>query len=365
MLARRVRGFGRTWTALSDVLADWPSMHDLLPEYNAVLDGRPGEGAGKAPHELALPRLRPDLARSAVATHETVQAAWGPDGCANGVPLVPYSGTGQRTLQGAVWDGQRLTFQSGQLEWQPEGPADGDGTVPTRCAVPRGADWGRTEGASCRHGWLVELGDVIERVKRILQGGEYLDGGASTRPGDLGLDLDDMLLVAGDRLHAKVALVGPGGEPAASDGGGVALRVRPARSDAPWQELTLERCGLGEWSASSPPLEAGKYQVEASAPKALGRDRPPVQELVAVADGHDVDEKSPLGRAGESAPLAAERRGGGSCPLRRARPGESSAARTGQGAVPGARGGSGDRPPARTLGAPGAGPASLRPRAGR
>lgn len=284
-LAGGVRAFGRAWSRASTVVAGWPSMYELLPRYRAVLDGRVGEGEAKAPHELPLPGLQRELANSSVTVHDAIDTGWAEGGPAARVPLVPFVGTGQRTLQGATWNGTELSFERGALSWQPEGAVGGDGTVPDRCAEPRQGDRTRTDAVSCRHGWLVEVGAIAARVERVSAGGPYLgDGDVVRRTHMLALDPDDVMLVAGDRLRAEVVLRGHDGAPVAVGRHPPTVRLRIAKDGTRWQDLRLEPAGTGAWSVASPPLEAGTYQIEASAPHWLGREQPPVHEVIAVVD---------------------------------------------------------------------------------
>lgn len=290
LMVEGIHAFGRTWSGASSVLAAWPAMYEVLPRYRAVLDGRPDIGLPRVLHELTLPRLRRDLLEKSTTMHHSMDQGWATGGPAERVRHIPYVGVGQRTIEGATWDGTSLSYLREAPPWQPEGEVGGDGTVPARCAAPRDGDTSRIEAVSCRHGWLVEIGAIAARVERVTSGGPYYGANEVARwPHVLGLNLDKVTLVAGEPVGATVIVRGPDGEPVPDGRHSPSVRLRVAKEGRAWQGLALDPCGPGAWTVASAPLAAGCYQVEASAPHWLGRAQPPVQEVVAVVGDAEVE----------------------------------------------------------------------------
>jgi pimeloyl-ACP methyl ester carboxylesterase len=135
---------------VTDVIRGWPSVYELLPQYDAVLAMAAGGGPGM-PVELtelpaALLAARPELAGYAEQfavmaaagrrTHERIAAGWRDLDPALRPQVVSYLGRGHATLNPAVLDGG-LTVSKADPPWRGNVGWRGDGTVPMLSAIPR------------------------------------------------------------------------------------------------------------------------------------------------------------------------------------------------------------------------------------
>lgn len=161
-------------TQFNDIFAGWQGVYDLLPRYPAVLDQRP-DRADHAPAMLRpadLP-LRWDAAKRAAAArmHADIEQGWHALGTTP-PGLHPRVGFGHATLRRCTWDGRRVRVTDDApagADLGGWGPALGDGTVPTYCAVPveRGNDASVGITSGLRHGPLTATEDLDTLLERL------------------------------------------------------------------------------------------------------------------------------------------------------------------------------------------------------
>lgn len=187
----------------TSVLRGWQGAYDLLPRYAAVVDTRrPSLDDANA---KSGPTLRPgdldlgwDVAMVAASAkmHEELQQGW--VGLGVEAPGIhPRIGFGHSTLTACEWDGQRLQVSKrsgdlqGQLGWR---ALEGDGTVPSFCAVPleKGNDSSHGLTSSSRHGPIA--GEPLQQLlRRLLTEGSLDDYQAPPPELSLGVDVEESL----------------------------------------------------------------------------------------------------------------------------------------------------------------------------
>lgn len=250
------------------VLRRWPSMYELLPQYPAVWD----EKAGR---ETELTALRPSryaarfasMAAAGRATHDDIATAWA-DIPPDRIPdVVPYFGRGHGTPNEVVLrpDGT-LDVLKKDPAWRGNVGWTGDGTVPALSAIPRELSETRAvwRGLRDRHGPIAQTPSMIELLKSYAGEAVPTRGGEQPSGPWLGLDLDE-IVPAGEETQVGVTIQ-PGGTTAAD----VCLTITPiAASPLPPVPLT----GGGEvWTATVPPLVAGRYRLDFEARQVTGRE---------------------------------------------------------------------------------------------
>jgi hypothetical protein len=124
------------------VIRGWPSMYELLPQYDAVWNA----DAGEAFELTELPELRDDAlsafapvfaeaAKRGRRTHEDIATAWAAIPADQRPDVIPFAGRGHRTPSAVYLDGGRLWLTSDDPHWRGCVGWRGDGMVPLRCAV--------------------------------------------------------------------------------------------------------------------------------------------------------------------------------------------------------------------------------------
>lgn len=262
-------GVGRLrHSRVTRVVRGWPSMYELLPQYEAIRD----EATQTA---IEPDRVPPSLlarnrglwayagtfaAESARArrVHEDIAAAWGAIPSDRVPDVIAYFGRGHATvnLVTLAADGV-LSFAKVDPPWRGNVGWAGDGTVPTLSAIPRelGEDKPRWRGLPERHGDLASTSGFLDLLLSL--SGEPVP----TRGGELperpwfGLDLEDVV-PADDPVPLRV-------------------RVQPCEDAAErvYGRLTAVRVPHAEvwsgslawvddsWECLLPGLPAGRYRL--------------------------------------------------------------------------------------------------------
>ncbi|MFD4671356.1 esterase/lipase family protein [Lentzea sp. NPDC058450] len=264
------------------VLREWPSMYELLPQYEAVWD----ESAGR---EVELTELRPSkyadrFARMAAAgrrTHEDIATGW------NDIPpygrpdVVPYFGRGHATPNLVVRgsDG-RLTITKTDPAWRGNEGWAGDGTVPVLSAIPRELGESRAvwRAVRDRHGPIANAAAIVEQLS------SYSGAALPTRGGDtperpwLGLDVDE---IVPSGVESEIGVVVQPENLGAAEVH-VTLTTVPA-SAQPVFEGPM-RGGGRTWTATLPPLRPGRYRLDFEAQRVAGPESVFARADVVVLD---------------------------------------------------------------------------------
>lgn len=145
-------GAGRLrYSPVTRVIRGWPSVYELLPQYEAVVRMTASGGLGdpfeltELPPGLAIaePQLPgyagrfAALAKDGRKTHEAIAGAWEGIDPDRRPQVLSYLGRGHGTLNMAVIDGGQLTVSKADPPWRGNAGWGGDGTVPMLCAIPR------------------------------------------------------------------------------------------------------------------------------------------------------------------------------------------------------------------------------------
>lgn len=177
---------------LSDVVASWPGLYDLLPTYEGVLDTRTGER--KYLSDLPIP-IALQAGRSR-AMHDDITEAWAalPR---SGPQMLVRLGWSHPTLSDMSFDGEQLSVtESNSYFHTTAGWADllGDGTVPAPSAIPAEMSATAPHGllSAERHARLA-VDDSIFTLAREVEGYPSLaavrESGEAAN--DIGLDLPE------------------------------------------------------------------------------------------------------------------------------------------------------------------------------
>lgn len=261
-------GIGRLrHPAATRVLREWPSVHELLPQYPAVYSGAgaiEGDGAIE-PVDLPAACVRPftdqaagerllSRARKAAKVHEDITAAWQGDGLPE---TTPFYARGHRTPNWAGLVGGRLRVTKEDPEWRGNVGWRGDGTVPMISAVPGElSDFpGRWHPALDTHGAMGGTAGVRDLLTSLLGGSVPRRGGDSPDRPWIGFDLDDVGW-AGEEIVVGADVLGDAegvGTAATVSVAGLSVRMHPQES---------------RWRATLPPLPPGVYEVSVEAREA-------------------------------------------------------------------------------------------------
>lgn len=261
---------------MTRVIRRWPSMYELLPQYEAVWDAGAGEnGAGKPVELVELPPAllagRPTLADYAPryaemaaagrAVHDRMRTAWAALDPSQVPQLVPFFGRGHGTPNLATLDGGRLRVTLDDPPWRGNVGWRGDGTVPMLAAVPPDLndrqDLWRSRAE--RHGALGSIGALVEQLS--LYAGERLPARGGPLPDRpwLGLDLDD-LAPAGVEIPMAARLLP---DPLTGQAGWVTMTPMHGTPGEPHRDaLTADHTtDPTTWRATLPPRTPGWYEV--------------------------------------------------------------------------------------------------------
>ncbi|HZM79599.1 MAG TPA: hypothetical protein VFC19_28030 [Candidatus Limnocylindrales bacterium] len=272
---------------VTEVLRGWPSVYELLPQYDAVLDENTG-----IPFELTtIPESMTSkagyapsfakLAADARAVHERIFDAWAALDPDTAPPVIPYAGRGHATPDKLVLRDGRLRITKDAPLWRGNPEWRGDGTVPMISAIPRELSDDRH-----KHLWQVvpdrhlSLGCHPGPIKLLEL---YAGHQVPSRGGDLpdrpwlALDLDE---IVDARTEWRVdAWIEP--EPLAADV--VRILVDPIEGGGVGYEsdcLEIDR----RWTVTVPPLTPGIYEVTVAAQGVAQVGRLSVTDVVAVLD---------------------------------------------------------------------------------
>lgn len=225
-------------TALRDLAATLPGLHDLLPVYRCVDDrDRDTDPRRLTPADVAALGGDAELASAGFAMHNLTAANPLADHYA--VVGVQQPTPASVSLRDGVVEAHHHTFQpkDGFVARDRHGvlvrePAHGDGTVPLNSAQPRGF---RPATIAQQHGPLASCPETIDAVRAILL--ERDPDADRLGAGDIGLELPD-IVDAGTEF--AVTLTGIDGPTDATvtvhDESGVVVHCPPIhRADGRWQ----------------------------------------------------------------------------------------------------------------------------------
>jgi hypothetical protein len=251
----------------TEVLRGWPSVYELLPQYEAVLDAPSGRPFEMTEIPDTMPGLRDyaprfsKMAAAARAVHERIHDDWAAVDPERRPPVIPFAGRGHATPSLLTFEDGRLRIEKKDPEWRGNVGWQGDATVPMISAIPRelGGDEHKPTwrvvpdrhlplGASLGPLNLLELyaGSPIPS-----RGGEMPD-----RPW-VGLDLDDIVAARTEwRIGATI-------QPGATDAESVRVLVDPIHGGQEWTDRFNRT--EGGWTVTIPPREPGVYEVTVEA----------------------------------------------------------------------------------------------------
>jgi hypothetical protein len=258
------------------VIRDWPSVYELLPQYEAVWDQAVAGGAGRATELMELPpelvTARPGLAEyagqfAALATRarqvhqEIADGLQALDPC-QAPRLTAFMGRGHPTPNRVILADGRLRVTKDDPPWRGNAGWRGDGTVPMLSAIPR--EQGDLEELwrvlPDRHG---QLGSVPEPVKLLgLYAGDRVPvrGGPMPDRPWLGLDVEDFA-AAGADIPVGVQMLP---EPTPGDVASVAIEQVDGSPGVPvTSRLHRLEPGSAAWHGSVPGLPPGRYELTA------------------------------------------------------------------------------------------------------
>jgi hypothetical protein len=260
----------------AEVLAEWPSVFELLPSYPVVLDVATGRHL--YPRQLPLPAFaRP--AASAFRLHGDIERAWAEIPPERMPEVVPVFSRGHATLGRAVWDGARVSVEKRDAEWLPNVGWAGDATVPAMSAIPielaeRRDRW---QAVGARHLRLPTSEIVVEKLREFAgEPPEPVPGGDTPPRPWLGLDLDE-LIPAGQPVPLRATLYGA--EPGA--GTAVWASTRPV-GEAAGRRRHRMTAGPAGWTALLPAMDPGLYEVAVEAVNVPQWDSVRCDDLLAV-----------------------------------------------------------------------------------
>jgi len=249
------------------VLREWPSVHELLPQYPAVLpeQGEAVEVDGVAPElvrTFGSPSAGADLlrrAKEAARVHHDIAEGWAALPEDARPALLPYFGRGHATLNRAIVRDGRLRVTKADPAWRPNVGWFGDGTVPALSAIP-GELSKRPEQAQAlpeKHGPMGSTAAVVEKLVTLQ--GDDLPVRGTDRPlmPWIGWDVDDLVVseqetdIGAELHHGAAGPVEAAERPAALFLSGNGHRV----------PLPMRREPSG-WRATLPPLPEGVYRLD-------------------------------------------------------------------------------------------------------
>jgi len=258
---------GTALASASRVLRGWPSVYELLPQYEAVLD----EATGR-PFELtAIPASMPSQAgyapefaaraADARAVHQRIFDAWAAIDPEMRPPVIPFAGRGHATPNMMRLGGGRLRIAKDDPPWRGNVGWRGDGTVPMLSAIPRELGEDRHKPlwrvVPDRHQPLGSTPDPLTLLE-LYAGQPVPSRGGDTpdRPW-MALDLEEIVQAGAEwRIDAWI-------EPADLPAEVVQVRVDPVDGGEPYRD----RCTRGDrgWTVPIPPLPPGLYEVSVEA----------------------------------------------------------------------------------------------------
>jgi len=271
-------------TAVTEVLAGWPSVYELLPRYPAIWH-RPSATAWY-PHELTGFAFRSGVdchsfrtrARRSYELHRTMEDCW--NGPAGELPeVVPLFSRGHGTLDRAEVAEAGLAVSKRGAEWLPNPGWGGDGTVPAISAIPIELDkrQGMWRPVVERHGPMAETSSAVSVLTEYM--GESMSPVRGVLPGRpwLGLDLPDLVL-AGTETAVTAELLGC----PHPTRGAAGLTLWPIDCPGTARQIDLSPGGDNAWVGEIPGLSPGLYEWAARVVGVAAVDQVTCGDVVAV-----------------------------------------------------------------------------------
>jgi lecithin:cholesterol acyltransferase len=271
VLAHGVRLAGLRLNGVSDLLASWPSVAELLPHYPMIWDTE--AGTARRPHEL--PFSFQAAAKEAFTLHQDIEQAWSalPR---SGTQVLPRLGWSHPTPASAHWSGKQLTLSRDWPRWLDVRGWEndqGDGTVPSVSAVPQEMDsydaagWLEQE----RHGFLVNGAWIPGLIQDLEERGTLTRIHGRERQVALGVEIAELQLPGQPvAVEVRVSQRGPG-EPVDAAGTEVWATVRRPGEVTRVRAMPLAYNAVtGTFSGELPGLDPGLYDVTVSAGSVKG-----------------------------------------------------------------------------------------------
>jgi pimeloyl-ACP methyl ester carboxylesterase len=272
-----VNGAGRPGLrhpGLTAVIRRWPSMYELLPQYEAVWDAAEEEPFELTELPASLLAARPRLARYADTfttmasagrrIHEQITTEWADLVAEGRAPtVVPFFARGHATpnLLTLTTSG-RLRITKEDPPWRGNVGWAGDGTVPALCAIPH--ELGRREDAwrvlTVKHGPLGSVANPMQLLVSYAGDTVPVRGGPLPDRPWLGLDVDEFTAV-GQEVTVRARLL-----PAPLTGQTAEITVTPL-DDTPGTVCNVglapaDDSGDGQaWHGIMPPRQPGRYEL--------------------------------------------------------------------------------------------------------
>jgi pimeloyl-ACP methyl ester carboxylesterase len=282
-------GYRQLFMDLTQVMRSFPSVHQLLPIYRALLVNKDYVRVAETD---GVPGVVPALARDALKFHREIEAKVKEnhrdrDYIKNGYVTMPIVGTRQPTKQSAILSDGRVVVGCDVPTWMDPILAEGDGTVPRASAIPMEmSDDYRATFTAERHGSLqcnpFILDDLQGRLEQLeVQGLREVrapqESFAAERPG-LSLDLDDLYFANEPvQIHARVVNATQQLSPPLA-------YIEPVDPPNPLEAQMLEFAETASgWILVMDRLPPGLYRVEARPAKGGHGAPPAVHDLFEVA----------------------------------------------------------------------------------
>jgi hypothetical protein len=282
-------------SGLRDVLRTWPGLAELLPRYQAVVDGRRPEQGGTGhlwyPYEVPLPwhKWGTDPA-TAYKVHREIESAW-EQLPRSGTQVVPRIGYGHGTLRSCTWDGSDVRVSRQPPRWPQLGLWDadlGDGTVPAFAGLPVEMAEQPPDDylVRSRHGQLGALDEVTALVRRYEGRAGLTRYRGVEHPAVLGIGLEEVQ-AAGEPIEVSAALTGAGVDPAAAPVWMSVVDASTGRPSGVDVELAFDPA-TGDHRGALPGLPAGVWTVQAAAREMPGIGDLDCEQTIEVFDGDDL-----------------------------------------------------------------------------
>ena len=289
-------GVGRLRHAsLTRVLRGWPSMYELLPQYEAIWDA--SAHTAIQPDRLPEPLLkrRPQLhayapkfaaeSRNARRVHEDIAAAWEAIPPGEAPDVIPYFGRGHPTTNLITLESDgTLSFAKKDPPWRGNVGWAGDGTVPTLSAIPRelGENRPHWRGLPDRHGALASTSGFVDLL--LSYSGEPVPtrGGELPERPWLGLNLEDVV-PAGQPWPLQVRV-----QPDENAAAGVHVRLLAVVSGLPEVFSSCLTRREDSWECLLPALPPGRYRLAVEGQRVGGPESVYCQEELVALDPQEV-----------------------------------------------------------------------------
>jgi hypothetical protein len=282
--------------AATTVVRGWPSMYELLPQYEAVWDTDAGVAVDLTEVPATCQARNSDLTTYAPAfvesakrgrrTHEEIAAAWAaipPDQRPN---VIPFFGRGHGTPSAAYLGAGRLWLTTDDPHWRGCVGWRGDGVVPMQCAVPDELsgpnDRDRWRAVADRHAAIVGAPGIAQILRHYAGDAQSVDGGDLPDRPWIGLELDGVVPARQPiRISAEVL-------PNLLVASGAVATIAPldGTSVEPLTQalVNVDADGAATWTGELPPCVPGLYRVTVEARGVPVFEGLSASEVVAVVD---------------------------------------------------------------------------------